>query len=46
VICVLGIALATSSAMEAELTDSVDSVVLGLGSLSGSSNAVKRSRST
>ena len=46
VICVLGIALATPSAMEAELTDPVNSVALGLDSLSSSSRVVKKSRST
>lgn len=46
VIFVLGMALATSSAAEAELTDSVDSLTLGVGSPSGSSSEAKRSGST
>lgn len=45
VIWVLGMALAPSSAVEAELADTVDSLMLGLGSPSGSSSGAKKSRS-
>lgn len=46
VIFVLGTALSTSSTVEAELPDSVVSLMLGLCSPSGSSNEARRSGST